>query len=162
SRTRLPVVLAALAAAGLAGAAPASAFTYTSGDVLYVAYQSPNGPNYIVNLGSRNAIVGATTTISFPDVLASDLNTIIGAAAPNIFVGLFGVMNPSTRDGIVAANGAASDFDLSTANVTGAVNQIDNFGNGVVTFSLAVPSANPRAGKFTTGGTTGSYQTTLN
>jgi hypothetical protein len=159
--TRLPVMLTALVLAASSGVGLTSALTYTTGDVLYVAYQSPNGPDYIVDLGSRTNFVNATTTITLPDVTASDLNGVIGASAANIFVGLFGVLNTTSRDGIVAANGAVSDFDLSTANVLGAVNQIDSFGGGVQTFSLAVPSANPRAGKFTSGGATGSYQSTL-
>ena len=159
--TRFLVILAALAAAAASGVGLASAFTYTTGDVLYVAYQYPNGADYIVDLGPRTAFVNAATTITLPDVTASDLNGVIGATQPNIFVGLFGVLNPTTRDGIVAANGAASDFDMSTANVLGAVNQIDSFGNGVASLGLAVPSANPRAAKFTSGGSAGSYQSTL-
>ncbi|HYV86269.1 MAG TPA: hypothetical protein VFB49_10175 [Patescibacteria group bacterium] len=161
SWTRLSVMLTALVATAASGVGLASALTYTGGDVLYVAYQYPNGADYIVDLGTRTTFVNATTTITLPDVTASDLNGVIGAAAPNIFVGLFGVLNPTTRDGIVAANGAASDFDMSTANVIGAVNQIDSFGSGVQTQGLAVPSANPRAAKFTSGGSPGSYQSTL-
>jgi hypothetical protein len=162
--TRFPIMLTALALAAASSVGLASAVIYTTGDVFYVAYQYPNGPDYIVDLGPRTAFVNAATTITLPDVLSSDLGTIIGtsgAAGANIFVGLFGVLNPTTRDGIVAANGAVSDFDLSTANVLGAVNQVDSFGNGVASFSLAVPSANPHAGKFTSGGATGSYQSTL-
>src|SRR5262249_43611072 len=97
-----------VAAAALAGRA--FAITYTSGDVLYVAYQSPSGPNYIVDLGPRTPFTGATTTITLPDVIATDLNGVIGASAPNIWVALFGVLNPGTRDGIVAANGPVDDF----------------------------------------------------
>src|SRR5258708_47256 len=90
TRTRLFVMLTALAAAGVSGVGLASAFTYTTGEVLYVAYQYPNGPDYIVDLGTRTTFVNATTTITLPDVLASDLNTIIGSSGPagaNIFVG---------------------------------------------------------------------------
>jgi hypothetical protein len=161
SWTRLFVMLTALVATAAFGVGLASALTYTTGDVVYVAYQYPNGPNYIVDLGPRTTFVNATTTITLPDVTASDLTAIMPVNAPNLFVGLFGVLNPTTRDGIVAANGAASDFDMSTANVIGAVNQIDSFGSGVQTFGLAVPSANPRAAKFTSGGSSGSYQSTL-
>jgi hypothetical protein len=157
---RLLAAACALAAAAF-GATPASAFTYTTGDVLYVAYLSPSGANYIVDLGSRNNLVNATTTISFPDVNATDLNTILGASGANIWVGLFGVLNTTTRDGIVSANGPVDDFTLSTASIQGAVNQIDSFGGGVTSLSLAVPSGNANAGKFTSGGSTGSYQSTL-
>ena len=145
----------------LLGTASAQAITYTSGDIFYVAYQSPTGPNYIVNLGSKDQLLTATTTINFPDVLASDLNGVIGASASNIWVGLFAVRNPTTRDGILSANGPQNDTDLGTANAIGAANQIDNFGSGVVNFSLAVPSGNTHAGKFTSSGSTGSYQSTL-
>jgi hypothetical protein len=158
---RLFAAACALAAAAF-GADTASAFPYASGDVLYVAYQSPSGPNYIVNLGSRNNLVNATTTINFPDVSASDLNTILGAAGTNLWVGLFAVLNTSTRDGIVSANGPVDDFSLQNSSILGALNQIDSFGGGVTSLSLPVPSANPNAGKFTSGGSTGSYQSTLN
>src|SRR5262245_55724144 len=158
SALRLLVLLSAAALATV----PALAFVYTSGDVLYVAYQAPSGPNYIVNLGSRTQFVNATTTISFPDVLASDLNGVIGASAANIWVGLFGVLNPGTRDGIVSANGPIIDDDLSLSSMFGATGQIDSFGSGVVQLSLAVPSGNPRAGKFTSSGASGSYEATLN
>jgi hypothetical protein len=140
----------------------AHAISYASGDVWYVAYQSPTGPNYIVNLGSKDQFVNATTTISFPDVLASDLNGVVGASAANIWVSLFGVLNPTTRDGILAGNGPLTDTDLSTANIIGATNQIDSFGGGVVNNALAVPSANVHAGKFASSGSIGSYQSTLN
>src|SRR5262249_23572482 len=103
---RALVALAAIATIVGAGVSAASAFTYTSGDVLYVAYVSPSGPNYIVNLGPRTNFVNATTTILLPDVTASDLNGVLGAAGVNIWVGLFGVLNTGTRDGIVSANGA--------------------------------------------------------
>src|SRR5216110_2372615 len=96
--TRLPVMLTALVLAAASGVGLASALTYATGDVLYVAYQSPNGPDYIVDLGSRTSFVNATTTITLPDVLASDLNGVIGASAANIFVGLFGVLNTTSRD----------------------------------------------------------------
>jgi len=158
---RTLVALAAMATIVGAGVSAASAFTYTSGDVLYVAYVSPSGPNYIVDIGPRTVFVSATTTFTLPDVIASDLNGVLGASAANIWVGLFGVLSPSTRDGIIAANGAATDFDLSTANILGAVNQIDSFGGGVASFSVAVPSGDPRAGKFASSGATGSYQSTL-
>jgi hypothetical protein len=139
----------------------ARAFTYASGDILYVAYQSPNGPNYIVDLGPQSMFVNATGTLAFPNVAASDLNGVIGASAPDIFVGLFGVLNPSTRDGILSANGPTSDGALSGANILGAVNQTDSFGSGVAQFSSPVPSANPAAGSFADGSATGSYQSTL-
>jgi hypothetical protein len=149
------------AACLLAGAAPAAAFTYTSGDVLYVAYQYPSGPNYIVNLGPKGSLLAATGPVTFPNVKASDLDGVIGAAAPNIYVGLFGVFNPSGHDGIVSANGPQSDLDLATASILGASNQIDSFGGGVVNLSIAVPSAEPTAGAFAGGSDTGSYQSTL-
>jgi hypothetical protein len=149
-------------AAAVLGATPASAFPYASGDVLYVAYQSPSGANYIVNLGSRNNLVGATTTINFPDVLASDVNGVLGAAGTNLWVGLFAILNTSTRDGIVSANGPVDDFSLQSSSILGAVAQIDSFGNGVISLSTTVPSGNPNAAKFASSGSSGSYQSTLN
>jgi hypothetical protein len=151
----------ALVAAMLAPAGSVFAITYTSGDVWYVAYQSPTGPNYIVNLGSRDQFLTATSTLTFPDVLASDLNGVIGASAPNIWVGFFGVLT-TARDGILSANGPLTDFDVSSANIIGAANQIDSFGAGVVNNALAVPSGNIHAGKFASSASTGSYQSTLN
>src|SRR5258705_8650199 len=127
----------------------------------YVAYQSPNGPNYIVDLGPQSMFVNATGTLTFANVTASDLNGVIGASAPDIFVGLFGVLNPSTRDGVLSANGPVSDGALAGANVLGAVNQTHSFGGGVAQFSSPVPSANPAAASFANGGATGSYQSTL-
>lgn len=160
----LPVLGAALVTAlALAASIPeARAFTYASGDILYVAYQSPNGPNYIVNLGPQSQFVNATSTLTIPNVLPSDLNGVIGTSAADIFVGLFGVLNPSTRDGILSANGPDSDARLAGANILGAVNQTDSFGNGVASFSSPVPSATPSAGSFAGGSATGSYQSTLN
>jgi hypothetical protein len=153
--------LAAIVTIAAAGPAAASAaLTYTSGDILYVAYQYPNGPNYIVDLGPRANFTGAVTTITLSDVMASDLNGVIGAAAPDIWVGLFGVATTG-HDGILSANGPLSDLQLSTASIAGAANQIESFGNGVAQLSLAVPSANPRAGMFASSGSTGSYQSTL-
>jgi hypothetical protein len=159
----LPVFGAALVTAlALAASIPeARAFTYTSGDILYVAYQSPNGPNYIVDLGPQSLFVSATTELTFPNVLPSDLNGVVGGSAPDIFVGLFGVLNPSTRDGILSANGPDSDARLAGANILGAVNQTDSFGNGVALYASPVPSATPSAGSFASGGATGSYQSTL-
>ena len=136
-----------MSAALMAG--DALAFPYASGDVIYVAYQSPSGPNYIVNLGPRTAFTTATTTFALPNVTASDLNGVIGATAPNIFVGLFGILNITTKDGIVSANGPVDDITLEASSIQGAVTQIDTFGNNVAGFSLAVPSGNPNAGKFT-------------
>ena len=161
ARTRILLGLGALLAA--ASFAPeALALTYTSGDVLYVAYQAPNGPNYIVDLGPQSQFVNATTPLTFANVTASDLNGVLGSSAANITVALFGVLNPSSRDGILSANGPVSDFSLSGANVLGAVNQTDSFGNGVAQLSSPVPSANPAAGAFADGGATGSYESTLN
>src|SRR5262245_3263907 len=96
-----PGAIAALGAL-LLGAGTAQAITYTSCDIFYVAYQSPTGPNYIVNLGSKDQFLNAATTLTFPDVLASDVNGVIGASAPNIWVGFFGIRNVPTRDGILS------------------------------------------------------------
>jgi hypothetical protein len=153
--------LSVAAACLFAGAAPAAAFTYTSGDVLYVAYQYPSGPNYIVDLGPKGNLLTATGPVTFPNVKASDLDGVIGASATNIYVGLFGVFNPSGHDGIVSANGPQSDLDLTTASILGAASQIDSFGGGVTNLSLPVPSAEPTAGAFANGSDTGSYQSTL-
>jgi hypothetical protein len=155
------LVLAVATCILVAGAAPAAAFTYTSGDVIYVAYQYPLGPNYIVNLGPKANFLTATGPVSFPNVKASDLNGVVGASAANIYVGLFGVFNPSGHDGVISANGPQSDLDLTSASILGASNQIDSFAGGVVNLSIAVPSAEPTAGAFASGGDTGSYQSTL-
>ncbi|HXH28864.1 MAG TPA: hypothetical protein VNL37_07450, partial [Candidatus Polarisedimenticolia bacterium] len=152
------VIMMVVVAAGIQGA---TALTYTSGDVLYVAYQSPGGANYIVDLGPRAQFLNAAATFSLPDVRAADLNGVIGASAPSLFVGLFGVLNVTTRDGIVTANGPNNDFDLTNSSITGAASQIDSFGSGVQQFALAVPSGDPNAGSFASSGSVGSYQSTL-
>jgi hypothetical protein len=77
-------------------------------------------------------------------------------------VGLFGVLNPSTRDGIVSANGPQSDLDLISSSIVGAANQVDSFGGGVANLAARVPSGSPFSGSFTDAGQTGSYQSTLN
>jgi hypothetical protein len=153
--------LSVAAACLLAGAAPAAALTYTSGDVLYVAYQYPSGPDYIVDLGPKANLLTATGPVTFPNVKGPDLDGVIGASAANIYVGLFGVFNPSGHDGIISANGPMSDLDLTTASILGAANQIDSFGGGVTNLSIPVPSAEPTAGAFASGSDTGSYQSTL-
>jgi hypothetical protein len=55
--TRLLVVLTTLVLTAASGVGLASAITYATGDVFYVAYQYPNGPNYLVDLGPRTAFV---------------------------------------------------------------------------------------------------------
>src|SRR5262249_3476724 len=120
----VPGLLLVLAGTYQAGAVT---FTYTTGDIIYVAYQSPSGPNYIVDLGPQSAVLSATSVVTFPNVKAADLDGIIGPAAPDIWVGLFAVANPTTRDGLASANGPMSDLDLTGATILGAVNQVDSF-----------------------------------
>jgi len=142
--------------------APAAAITYNAGDVIYVAYKNnPSGAEYIVDLGPVALFTTATTTFTLNDVNSSDLNTIVGAASPNIFVGLFGILDTSARDSIVAANGPKDDFSLLNSSIIGAVQQIDSFGQGLSTFGSPVPSSNPNAVSFAAA-VTGSYQATLN
>jgi hypothetical protein len=162
SRIRPGLVVLCLIAGLALAATPAAAITYNAGDVLYVAYKNnPSGAEYIVDLGPVTLFTTASTTFTLSDVSASDLNTIVGAASPNIFVGLFGILDTSTRDAIFAANGPKDDFSLLNSSLIGAVQQIDSFGQGLATFGSAVPSANPNAVGFPAA-VTGSYQATLN
>src|SRR5262245_52931106 len=76
------------------------AMTYTTGDVVYVAYKQ-SGAEYIVNIGTKDDLLNATTTISFSRVNATDVNTLLGATGANIYVSVFAIKNVTTRDGIL-------------------------------------------------------------
>lgn len=153
----------AVIAGGLALPSITSAITYTSGDILYVAYQNnPPGAEYVVNLGPRTQFLNATTTFSLTKVTASDLDAIVGATATNIWVGLFGVGTPATQDGVHTANGPRDDTQLNGSSMLGAVQQTDAFGSGLPIYGAPVPSGEPAATSFITSGDTGSYQSSLN
>jgi len=82
-------------------------------------------------------------------------------AATNLFVGLFGVLDPVNQDALFAANGPKDDFSLLNSSFIGAVQQVDSFGDGLGTFGDPVPSGNVNATSFPSN-VTGSYQATLN
>jgi hypothetical protein len=134
------LIAVALAVVALA-ASPVGAITYAPGDVLYVAYQNnPSGAEYIVDLGPSSLFTTATTTFTLTGPTSSDLNSIVGATAPNLFVGLFGVLDPNGQDSLFAANGPKDDFALLNSSFIGAVQQVESFGDGLASFGSAVPS----------------------
>jgi len=134
------------------------------GDVYYVAYQNnPAGPEYIVDLGSKDQFLTATTKLTFPDIRTADFATVFTPAAPNLWIGLFGVRNPATRDAIVAANGPKDQFALDNSSIIGAAQQIDSWATGLPQFANEVGGGpcSLNAGNFP-GRVFGSYQDTLN
>lgn len=140
----------------------ASAITYTSGDVLYVAYRyTPSGAEYVVNLGPRSQFLNATSTMTLGTVLSSDLDAVVGATATNIWVGLFGVATPATQDGVLTANGPSEDFELTGSSMLGSVQQVNSFGDGLAIYGDPVPSGEATAVKFPSA-VSGSYQASLN
>jgi len=152
------IALSCLAPAG----SPAGAITYNPGDVIYVAYKNnPSGAEYIVDLGPVSLFTAATTTFTLTGPTASDLNTIVGATAPNIFVGLFGVLDPNNQDALFAANGPKDDFALLNSSFIGAVQQVESFGDGLASFGSAVPSGALDAVSFPSA-EQHSYQASLN
>jgi hypothetical protein len=163
-RTALPFILAAAVAASVPSRAANTCFTYTPGHVYYVAYQNnPAGPEYIVDLGDRNTFLTAMTKLTLPDIAAGDFSTFFAPAAPNLWVGFFGVLNPATRDAIVSANGPKDQTQLDNCSTIGASQQIDGWATGLPSFSSEVGSApcHLNAARFA-GNVFGSYQATLN
>jgi hypothetical protein len=161
---RLLVATAALATAGAPARAVDTCFTPDPGDVYYVLYQnSPAGPEYIVDLGSKDQFLTATTKLTFPDIRASDVPLVFSPTAPNLWIGFFGVRNPVTRDAIVAANGPKDQFTLDNSSIIGAAQQIDSWASGLSQFANEVggPPCHLNAGTFP-GRVFGSYQDTLN
>ena len=150
--------LGTLAGLGLS-AGPAQAITYTTGDVVYVAYKT-SGSEYIVNLGSKDNLLTATTTLSFPHVSATDVNSLLGSNGPNIFVTVFAIQNTATRDGILTLNGPKNLTETTNTNVIGAGNAINNFGVRVPVFGTPVPGNTDGASY--PGPITNSYQASMN
>jgi len=162
--TRLLAVAAALVTAiGPIGAVD-TCLTPDPGDVFYLAYQNnPAGAEYIVDLGSKDQFLTATTKLTFADIRAGDFATVFSAAAPNLWIAFFGVRNPATRDAIVSANGPKDQFALDNSSILGAAQQIDSWATGLPQFAqeLGGPPCSLNAGKFP-GRVFGSYQDTLN
>jgi hypothetical protein len=161
---RLVVAATALAAAAGPVRATDTCITPDPGDVFYVAYQNnPAGPEYIVDLGSKDQFLTATTKLTFPDIRVADFATVFSPTAPNLWIGFFGVRNPVTRDAIVAANGPNSQFALDNSSIIGAAQQIDSWATGLPSFASEVGGGpcSLNAGRFP-GRVFGSYQDTLN
>jgi len=161
---RLLVATAVVAAVGGLARAVDTCLTPDPGDVYYVAYQNnPAGPEYIVDLGSKDQFLTATTKLTFPDIRAADFATVFSPTAPNLWIGLFGVRNPVTRDAVVSANGPKDQFALDNSSTIGAAQQIDSWASGLPQFALEVggPPCSLNAGRFQ-GRVFGSYQDTMN
>ena len=159
-------LVAAVSLAATVGSVRAvdTCFTPDPGDVYYVAYQnSPAGPEYIVDLGSKDQFLTATTKLNFADIRVADFATVFSPTAPNLFLGFFGVRNPATRDAIVSANGPKDLFALDHSSIPGAAEQIDSWATGLPQFALEVGGGpcSLNAGRFP-GRVFGSYQDTLN
>ncbi len=160
----VPLILALLAIAVRPIRAVDTCITPDPGDVYYVAYQnSPAGPEYIVDLGSKDQFLNATTKLTFADIRAADFATVFSPTAPNLWIALFGVRNPVTRDAIVAANGPKDQFSLDNSSIIGASQQIDSWATGLPQFAnpLGGGPCSLNAGSFP-GRVFGSYQDTLN
>ncbi len=163
-RQFLIVAGAAFLAAGLPVRATDTCLTPDPGDVYYVLYQnSPAGPEYIVDLGSKDQFLTATTKLTFPDIRAADVATVFSPATPNLWIGIFGVRNPAVRDSILSANGPSSQVALDSSSIIGAAQQIDSWATGLPLFANEVGGGpcGLNAGKFP-GKVFGSYQDTLN
>src|SRR5262245_58644763 len=164
---RVGAAVTALALTTVGGMSPLWAsntcLTGVNGHVYYVAYQNnPPGAEYIVDLGDRTQFLNATTKLTFPDIRAADFATLFTGAAPNLWIGFFGVRNPATRDAIVSANGPLNAFQLSSSSTIGAAQQIDSWSTGFAQFSNGIGGpCSPNAGSFP-GRVFGSYQDTLN
>jgi hypothetical protein len=161
---RLLVAAVILMAVGGPARAVDTCLTPDPGDVYYVAYQNnPAGPEYIVDLGSKDQFLTATTKLTFPDIRVSDFSTVFSPTAPNLWIGLFGVRNPVTRDAIVSANGPKDQFALDNSSIIGAAQQIDSWATGLPQFAGEVGGGpcSLNAGRFP-GRVFGSYQDTLN
>jgi hypothetical protein len=167
-RAAARLLVATVAGAFLASGAPVRAvdtcITPDPGDVYYVAYQnSPAGPEYIVDLGSKDQFLNATTHLTFPDIRSADFSTVFTPTSPNLWIGFFGVSNPVTRDAIVSANGPKDQFALDNSSIIGAAQQIDSWATGLAQSANEIggPPCSLNAGTFP-GRVFGSYQDTLN
>ena len=165
ARLRAVAAVVGIALALLAAATPGLAsnpnINYQRGHLFYLAYEnSPSGPEYLVDLGDESVFTNATTNVTLPDVRAGDFASIFSGITPNLWVGLFGIQNPVTLDGILSANGPKDDTQFNSSSVVGAVQQIDTWGTGLAAFSSPVGSS-ANAGQFP-GAVNGSYQATLN
>jgi hypothetical protein len=167
SMRRAVVLVLAAAASWAAAVGPVRAIDAclapVTGDVYYVLYQNnPAGAEYIVDLGSKDQFLNATTKLTFTDIRAGDIGGIFSGTAPNLWVGIFGIRNPSTRDAIISANGPKDAFSLSSSSLIGASQQIDSWGSGLPQFATAIGvPCSTNAGTFP-GKVFGSYQDTLN
>lgn len=158
------VVTAACVAAWTTVRAVDTCFTPDPGDVYYVLYQnSPAGPEYIVDLGTKDQFLNATTKLTFPDIMVSDVATVFSPTAPNLWIGIFGTRNPAASDAIVAANGPKDQFTLDNSSIIGASQQITSWASGLPQFANEIggPPCHLNAGTFP-GRVFGSYQDTLN
>jgi hypothetical protein len=163
ARLAFATTLSLAAAIGSARAVD-TCITPDPGDVYYVAYQNnPAGPEYIVDLGSKDQFLTATTKLTFADIRVADFATVFSPVAPNLFLGFFGVRNPATRDAIVSANGPKDFFALDHSSIPGAAQQIDSWATGLPQFASEVGGGpcSLNAGRFP-GRVFGSYQDTLN
>jgi len=161
---RLLVALAAIVASLGSVWAVDTCLTPDPGDVYYVAYQyNPAGPEYIVDLGPKDQFLTATAKLTFPDIRVADFGTVFSPTAPNLWIGIFGVRNPVTRDAIVAANGPKDQFTLDNSSIVGAAQQTDSWATGLPQFASEVGGGpcSLNAGRFP-GRVFGSYQDTLN
>ncbi|HEX4826565.1 MAG TPA: hypothetical protein VFV19_19875 [Candidatus Polarisedimenticolaceae bacterium] len=157
-------ILAVAVGAGTPSRAVNTCFTYTPGHVYYVAYQNnPPGQEYIIDLGDRTTFLNATTMLTLPDISAGDFSTIFPGTTANLWVGFFGVSNPSTRDALISTNGPKDDTQLGSSSIIGAANQVDSWATGIPQFSSEVGSApcHLNAARFP-GNVFGSYQQSLN
>jgi hypothetical protein len=165
-RAAVRLLVAALPITAVAATMPARAadacWNYQYGHVYYVAYQNnPAGAEYVVDLGDRSVFENATDTVQFPDVSAGDFSSIFPASTPNVWVGIFGLKNP-TRDGILSDNGPSTDFENEQSSQIGAAQQIDSWASGIAQFANEVGApCHANAATFP-GKVYGSYQNTLN
>ena len=160
-RGAIRVLTAALMLAAAAAAAPiAGAITYSSGDLIYVAYGSGGGPELIVDIGPASTYLTATSTFNVPQVKAGDFSSVIGLSRANTYIGIFGVKNVATRDGILTTNGPKDSAAFFYTNVLGGVAQTDPFGNGLAVYGTTVIGS-PEAVSFSSN-TTGSYENVMN
>ena len=106
ARLAFATTLSLAAAIGSARAVD-TCITPDPGDVHYVAYQNnPAGPEYIVDLGSKDQFLTATTKLTFADIRVADFATVFSPVAPNLSGSASSAYaTPATRDAIVSANG---------------------------------------------------------
>ncbi|HKB08166.1 MAG TPA: hypothetical protein VKF61_07815 [Candidatus Polarisedimenticolia bacterium] len=147
------VLLVVAALCGLGGAAQAA--SYSSTDLLYVAYQ-PHGREFIVDLGPASAFLTATGPVDVLQFSAADLAGAYGGSVPSdLQVAIFGSDGP---DGYLSTRGPVSTSFIGSA--IGASGQIRFLGANFANLSAPV-AGNPNAGTFEFGDSR-SYQATLN